>query len=306
MHRVLGIDTSNYTTSVAIVDNGSIVYDNRKLLKVKEGEKGLRQSEALFQHVNNLPSLLNDKTVKSLDAVCVSIKPRPKEESYMPVFKAGQSIAEAVAYTNNIKIFYTTHQEGHIEAACRSIDFEYKEFIAFHLSGGTSEVLYVKRDKNYIIEKIGGTKDISFGQLVDRIGVALGYEFPSGSYVDLKALRCVNSELRIPSRVDGLEFNLSGQETLGLKYIDKGYNHEEICYAVMLCAAKTIEKVIINSLKTYKLPVLIMGGVASSSFLKNYITKKFFNSVFFSNPKYASDNATGVAFIGYMNLGGAF
>ncbi|MCX7885207.1 MAG: O-sialoglycoprotein endopeptidase [Caloramator sp.] len=302
--KVLGIDTSNYTTSIAVVEEGKIIYDVRKLLKVKKGEKGLRQSEALFQHVNNLPLMLNDDAVKGIDAVCVSVKPRPKEDSYMPVFKAGESIGQAIAYTNNINIFYTTHQEGHIEAACRCINFNFKEFIAFHLSGGTSEILYVKRDKNYFIEKIGGTKDISLGQFIDRIGVALGYEFPSGKFVDDAALSISDSQLRIPSRVDELKFNLSGQETLGLKYIDKGYNHEEISYSVMLCASKTIEKLLINTLKEYKLPVLIMGGVASSSFLKNYILKRFSKDIYFSNSKYASDNATGVAYIGYMNLRG--
>ncbi|QCX32696.1 O-sialoglycoprotein endopeptidase [Caloramator sp. E03] len=304
MCRVLGIDTSNYTTSVAVVDNGKIVYDTRKLLKIKTGEKGLRQSEALFQHVNNLPLILNDKSVSNLDAVCVSIKPRPIEESYMPVFKAGQSIAEAIAYTNNINIYYTTHQEGHIEAACRSIDFEYKEFVALHLSGGTSEVLHIKRDKGYFIKKIGGTKDISLGQFIDRIGVALGFEFPAGKYVDSLAMSKDDAGLRIPSRVDGLEFNLSGQETLGLKYINMGYNPYEICYAAMLCISKTIEKTINNILKTYNLPVLIMGGVASSEFLRNYISKRFYNLVFFGDPKYASDNAVGIAYIGYMNQGG--
>lgn len=304
MHKVLGIDTSNYTTSVAVVQDGKLIYDVRKMLNVKTGEKGLRQSEALFQHVNNLPFLLEDKVVKNIDAVCVSIRPRPMENSYMPVFKAGESIAKAIAYTMGINIFYTSHQEGHIEAACRSIDFYHNEFIAFHLSGGTSEVLHVKRGKSFVIEKIGGTKDISIGQFLDRLGVAMGFDFPSGKYIDLKALKNVDTNIRIPSRVDGLEFNFSGQETQGLKYINMGYNQLEICYAAMLCVGKTIKKVINNVLKAYKLPILIMGGVASSVFLKNYILERFYNKVFFSDSKYASDNATGVAFIGYMNLGG--
>lgn len=304
MPRILGIDTSNYTTSAAVVEDDRIIYDERKLLEVKEGERGLRQSEALFQHVKNLPSLLDCEFVKNLSGVCVSSKPRPDIKSYMPVFKAGQSIAEAVAYTNNIPLIYTTHQEGHIEAACRSIDFIFDEFIAFHMSGGTSELLHVKKEKGYSIEIIGGTLDISLGQFVDRIGAALGMAFPSGKYVDSMALSCGKTDLKIPSRVNGLYFNLSGQETLGIKYIENGYNQEEICCAAMSCAAKTIQKVLQNVCKEYKLPILLIGGVASSSFIKKYLNAKLDKAVYFSDSKYASDNAAGVAFIGYRNIVG--
>ncbi len=58
MGLFLGIDTSCYTTSVACVDEKGIVYEKRTVLSVKLGQRGLRQSEGLFQHVRNLESLL--------------------------------------------------------------------------------------------------------------------------------------------------------------------------------------------------------------------------------------------------------
>jgi N6-L-threonylcarbamoyladenine synthase len=290
MPKILGIDTSNYTTSVAVVDNDKVVYDRRQVLNVKLGEKGLRQSEALFQHIINLPVLLNVSHVKEIDGVCVSIKPRPVEGSYMPVFRAGESIAKSISSVLDVPIFETTHQEGHIEAACRSINFKNHEFIALHLSGGTSEVLRVKKKERYEIEIIGGTKDISIGQFLDRIGVAMG-------------LSSKGSRIRIPSKVDNLQFNLSGQETLGLKYINEGYNYEEIAFSTMLCVAKTLEKVFNNIFKQFRLPVILMGGVASSQFLRNYFENKFENEILFSGGQYASDNAVGVAFIGFEKYG---
>lgn len=301
MTRILGIDTSNYTTSVAVVEDGRLVYDSREILKVKIGERGLRQSEALFQHVNNLPLLLNSEFVRGVRGVCTSIKPRPVEGSYMPVFKAGESTGASISSALGVPLFSTTHQEGHIEAAIRSIGFEESSFYALHMSGGTTELLKVEKNEvsdEYQIDIVGGTKDISIGQFVDRIGVAMGLSFPAGKYVDKMSLIGENRTLRIPSKVDGLYFNLSGQETLGVKYIENGYNQEEISFSVMLCIAKTLEKVFNNLLKDTDLPVILIGGVASSEFLRKYFKGKY-SRIFFSEGKYASDNAVGTAYIGY-------
>ncbi len=298
MSKILGIDTSNYTTSVAVVDDDKLIYDKRVLLDVKMGERGLRQSEALFQHIKTLPVLLNNESVSGIEGLCVSTRPRPYQSSYMPVFKAGESIAEAIGYTMGIPIYRTSHQEGHIEVAIKSIGFTENEFIAIHISGGTTEVLHVKRKTEYNIEIIGGTRDISMGQFIDRIGVKLGFNFPSGKSMDKLAIGCRGTDLRIPSKVTGMYFNLSGQETQGLRYIQYGNTHEEIAYAVMFCVSKTLEKIINNIGKSFDIPVIIMGGVASSDFIKEYFKNKRYENVLFSDGRYASDNAVGVAFIG--------
>lgn len=302
MTKVLGIDTSNYTTSIAIVENDICIYESRRLLKTKIGERGLRQSEALFQHIINLPELLNTEMVRNIEAVCVSIKPRPVSGSYMPVFKAGESVASSIASTLGTKIFYTTHQEGHIEAAVRSLAFREKDFICFHLSGGTTEILKVSREKIFTIEIIGETKDISAGQFIDRIGVAMGLPFPCGKFLDEYAISSKSTALRIPSKVKEFDLNFSGQETLCLKYLKEGYNQYEVSYAAMLCVAKTMEKVINNLNIKYGLPILFMGGVACSTFIKNYLNTKFHKNIFFADEKYSSDNAVGTAFIGYRSI----
>jgi N6-L-threonylcarbamoyladenine synthase len=298
MPKILGIDTSNYTTSVAVVENDCLIYDKRQILNVKLGEKGLRQSEALFQHINNLPVLLNSSFVRDISGVCVSVKPRPIQESYMPVFRAGESIADSISYALGVPVFKTSHQEGHIEAAMRSIDFKYSEFIALHLSGGTSEVLKVEKSNDYEIDILGGTKDISVGQFIDRIGVAIGQEFPAGKFIDEMALNAKSTTIRIPSKVEGYYFNFSGQETQCLKYLNQGYDKEEVAYSAMLCACKTLEKLFLNITKNFNLPIILLGGVASSNFIKAYFKNKFQNILFFSEPLYASDNAVGTAYIG--------
>ena len=112
---VLGIDTSNYTTSLALVDHRKIISDKRKLLTVKEGERGLRQQEALFQHVSDLPvlfsELMEDIGDRKIEAVACSVRPRPVDGSYMPVFMAGKSFAEVIASALKIPVYEFSHQE---------------------------------------------------------------------------------------------------------------------------------------------------------------------------------------------------
>ena len=179
----MGIDTSNYKTSVAVVDSEKkILCDLRKLLRVKQGERGLRQSDALFQHLENLPPLLeealSDGRNRDIRAVCTSDRPRPVEGSYMPVFKAGIGFGQAVAAALQVPHYMFSHQEGHIEAIRAYSQFAEKEaFLCYHLSGGTCELLKVEPGS---LTKIGGSKDLSMGQVLDRVGVKMGFSFPAG------------------------------------------------------------------------------------------------------------------------------
>ncbi|MCQ2561940.1 MAG: hypothetical protein MJ186_07830, partial [Clostridia bacterium] len=187
MNRLsLGIDTSNYTTSVAVTDrDGNILADERRLLKVKQGEKGLRQSDALYQHWQNLPDLLEGVLKaygKDLAVIAVSTRPRPVEGSYMPVFNAGIAAARILAAQTGAVLLETSHQEGHIEAASRGNAVAPADpIICAHLSGGTLELVYSSETEYKVV---GGTKDISYGQILDRTGVDAGYEFPAGKSID--------------------------------------------------------------------------------------------------------------------------
>lgn len=231
---ILGIDTSNYTTSAALSDlTGNIIADERRVLKVSQGQRGLRQSDALFQHVENLPEILKKVMTDArkqmgnfeIAAVCASDRPRPVEGSYMPVFRAGMSNAEIISSLLDIPLYYFSHQEGHIAAVCGVLP-ESQRTVSFHMSGGTGEMLETLGCKPFRI--VGGTKDISFGQLIDRTGVALGSGFPAGALLDDIACRYIpqngisvssrgNSKLEnpvtSPVKTDGAYVNLSGIET---------------------------------------------------------------------------------------------
>jgi N6-L-threonylcarbamoyladenine synthase len=342
---ILGLDTSNYTTSLAITDiGGEIILDARKLLTVKQGERGLRQSHALFQHMENLPALILE-AMKTADknriaAVAASGRPRPVEGSYMPVFKAGVNYGKVMAASLGVPFFEFSHQEGHLEAVKHNSAFsETNDYLAYHLSGGTSELLKVTNGQ---INILGGSRDLSFGQVIDRIGVFLGMAFPCGREMDRTALSvrdklntnstagkesCSysalpgqekidttvngNSQLLKKIPVSGLEINLSGMETQCRRELEKGADPERMVFAlfrhISSCLAVLTERAVQESGCSR---VLFTGGVTASSFIRNEL-ETFFKSrsfegrtiqIMFGDPALSSDNAVGISYLGGNSL----
>lgn len=306
----MGIDTSNYKTSVAVVDSGKkILCDLRKLLCVKQGERGLRQSDALFQHLENLPILLekalSDGRSQDICAVCSSDRPRPVEGSYMPVFKAGIGFGQAVAAALQVPHYRFSHQEGHIEAIRAYSKFAEKEaFLCYHLSGGTCELLKVEPG---CITKIGGSKDLSMGQVLDRIGVKMGFSFPAGERLDNIALSAGTSsrELkRIPS--DGLWFNLSGIETQCGRKLEEirktGTDQECLVREMFDKFVRILMEITEKAAKETGMDsVLFAGGVSSSRYVRQSLEQHFEHSpiaITFGRPELSQDNAIGTALLG--------
>ena len=292
---IIGIDTSNYTTSVGIIDkDNKIIADERMILSVKKGERGLRQSDANFQHIKNLPTVFT-KAMESIDpkdivGISVSTKPRDVENSYMPVFLSGHSVASIVSNTLNVPLLEFSHQEGHIAAIKNFVKLnDTNNFICFHLSGGTSEILKVTNDK---VEIIGGTLDISFGQLIDRIGVLLGYDFPAGAAMDKLALEGTSNSIQIKNiKTDGLNFNLSGIETGFSRIIDE-HTPYDIASALFNKITICLQQLVKECNTQYEaFEIIFAGGVSESVFLKDNIKDVLFG-------QYGADNGLGVALLG--------
>ncbi|HLR34354.1 MAG TPA: hypothetical protein VK071_03380 [Tissierellales bacterium] len=311
----LGIDTSAYTTSIAVVDKDrNIIFDNRKVLKVESRKKGLRQQDAVFQHLNNIPDIIGDLTenidVEKLDTVSVSAKPRNAKNSYMPVFVVGKGQAYIIAKMLNLHYKEFSHQEGHIGAAMMSNDLIYKDkFLAFHLSGGTTEVLLVNnKEKNFKIDIIGGSLDISVGQLIDRIGVQLGYRFPCGKKLDEISKNSSIIPLKYPIKTKGTWANFSGMENFFINLIQhEKYGEEQIIKTMFYTIGLMLEKLILGTCKKTNInTIVLIGGVASNSIIKEYLLgnlrKKGIN-VFLTNNKLCTDNGVGVAYLGTIKDG---
>lgn len=295
----LGIDTSNYTTSIAITDAcGNILADTRKLLDVKKGMRGLRQSDALFLHIKNLPDLYKNIDFKSFQicAVGASYAPRNVEGSYMPVFLGGTGMGKVISKTLNVPYYEFSHQEGHIKAGIFSTSIDDDDFYSIHMSGGTTEILSVQKNgSRYNAEIVGKTLDISAGQLIDRVGVKLGFDFPCGKALD--EICADTSSTSAPSVcVKGSEINFSGTETHFLRMIDSEVAPSEIAHLVFSSVANALSRALDHVFKTHgRKKVLFVGGVASNRLIKSIITDKFKDDAFFCSPAYSTDNAVGIS-----------
>ncbi len=305
---ILGIDTSAYTTSIAIINKQTdqVIFDIRKILQVPYGQKGLRQQDAVFQHLKNLPEIFDKICIdlSGVDTVSVSSRPRNVENSYMPVFTVGQNFGKVIAKTLNCKYVEYSHQENHIGA---SLINHYKEIhnsiLVIHISGGTSEFLSVcKSSTGYKADIIGGSKDITFGQLIDRIGNAMQFSFPCGKYMDKYIDDNINIEnIKTPRISAGEYINLSGMENYYINlYNTDEYEKQTIIYSLFKYIAECIIHIINNLKNTHEFStVIVTGGVASNSTIRKMILEQLENQfkIIFPSIKNSSDNAVGTAFL---------
>ena len=309
--RTLGIDTSNYTTSACIYDSETgEVFQQKLLLPVKEGEKGLRQSDAVFHHTARLYPLVEklfERCGTEFDAIGVSEKPRDAEGSYMPCFLVGVNAARCVGAATAKPVYGFSHQAGHIAAALYSsgkMNLMNEKFIAFHVSGGTSEMLLVSPggERVFDVEIIGGTSDLNCGQAVDRAGVMMGLSFPCGMELERLALgsdKVFNPKVCVK---DG-KCSLSGLENQCRKMLDAGESKEDTARYCLDFICKTLEKMTEYALSEYgDLPLVFAGGVMSNSIIRNKIRSRFGAS--FAQPEFSCDNAAGVAILAGRTLNG--
>lgn len=297
----LGIDTSNYATSLAVFDTkaGEVVCDCKKFLPVKQGQLGLRQSDALFHHTSVLPDMMakmaNKVDFTQIEAVGVSAKPRPVEGSYMPCFLAGVSAATAFTLARQIPLIKTTHQQGHIAAALLATgqrELFSAPALVFHVSGGTTDLLLCHGADT--ITPLGTSSDLYAGQAVDRLGVLLGYPFPAGTYVSEQAALCTE-KVRPKVSVRGMTCSLSGLENQCRRLLEEGHSEAYVCKYCLLCIGETLVRMANAALAQYaELPVIFAGGVMSSDLIRTYVTHRLPNAHFVPG-KYASDNAIGIS-----------
>ena len=304
----IGFDTSNYTTSIAYF-NGKDGVNISKLLPVKKGTLGLRQSDAVFHHTQSLPELsgrlFSHLETESISAVGVSTRPRAVDGSYMPCFTVGYSHARLLAEALHVPLFEFSHQQGHVAACAWSagkLDLMDVPHLAWHLSGGTTELLLVKpHGRNVSCQKIGGTTDISAGQLIDRTGQLLCLQFPSGKQIDALSKQAIRADFFKVKCAD-LEFSLSGVQNKVVQYHDTHNDPAETAAYALRCICNAVIAASKNALKQYPgLPLVFSGGVTSNSMLRDMLQP--LNPIF-ALPSFSTDNAMGIAVLTSRSLEG--
>ena len=302
MDGFLGFDTSNYTTSVAIYSDGGVI-QNKRLLPVKEGERGIRQSDAVFHHTKAYAELLEGVLTSftgEIKAVGASVTPTTQEGSYMPCFLVGENAARTVASALNVPFYSFSHQQGHIAAALYSAkrtDLLDKKFLAFHVSGGTTDLVFCEPDDELIVKitPVSSSSDLKAGQAVDRIGVKMGIPFPAGIGVEKLAEKSGEIYKNKIKLKDGF-CSLSGLENKCLKMLENGETKEDTAKFLLCYIADTITAMTEFALKEFgDLPIVFAGGVMSNKIIKEIITSRFDAS--FAESEFSCDNAAGISFL---------
>lgn len=302
----VGFDTSNYTTSAAVCDGEGRVVANIKIpLPVKSGNRGLRQSEAVFEHTRNIP-LLCERLETALEgytpvAVGVSVRPRDAEESYMPCFLAGKAVAYSFASGLHIPVCELSHQNGHVRAALYSAGQERllltERFLAFHVSGGTTEALLVTPgDGKFSVELVGETDDINGGQAIDRVGVAMGLDFPAGAALEKLAMEYEGKIYRHAVCVKDGRCSMSGVENIAARIYGETNDKSAVAAFVFDFIGRTLDEM--RKQVTDKhgdMPVIFAGGVMSNKIMRERLSAEC--EAYFSEPQFSADNAAGIALL---------
>ncbi len=298
----LGLDTSNYTTSAALYDSkANAVTQQKKLLPVAKGQMGLRQSDALFHHVRQLPDIvgaLREMNDTAVDCIGASDRPQQADGSYMPCFLAGAGAAREIGAVLRVPVYMFTHQQGHVAAALYSasrLNLLHERFLAFHVSGGTTDALLVEPDSEAIIRcrVAAHSKDLKAGQLIDRVGGMLGLPFPAGPALEELALKATGV-YKPRASMNGMDCHLSGVQNQCEAMWKKGAPAEEVA----LFCLKSIEAALVAMTTALRaefgnLPLVYAGGVMSNSLLKASLTAQFGGA--FAEPVFSADNAAGIA-----------
>ena len=297
----LAFDTSCYTTSVAFVSGREVLCDARRMLAVPHGGRGLRQSEAVFQHIRNYETLFSEFSTEgyTVQGVGYSAKPCPRDDSYMPVFCVGQSFGMSVAATLGVPTYALTHQHGHLYAGFIGNDIDDGQLIALHVSGGTLDILCVRIEQGIVTEitPLGGTADITCGQLIDRVGVAAGLGFPAGR--EMEQMYKPDSGAKLSVHVEGLSANLSGAETQALRMLKNGFDKAQVCSGVIDTVAETLARLTVNAAAEAGIKrFLFTGGVICNSEIRRRLESacnEIGAEAIFAQKEYCGDNACGLA-----------
>ncbi len=313
MPEFLGLDTSNYTTSAALyISEEQRIVQSKQLLPVREGELGLRQSDAVFHHTKQLPDMVErlcaERSISGPEAIAASVRPRNLEGSYMPCFLCGEGLGRSLAAVTGAPLYTTSHQVGHILAALYSADrlsLVTERFIAFHVSGGTTDCLLCEPDDELIIKvtEIGTSLDLKAGQAVDRCGLMLGLRFPCGAELEKLALRA-DKTVKVKPTLKGTNASLSGVENKCRAMLEKGESPENTArFCLDYVGAAVIAMTAAAQEKCGELPLVFAGGVMSDVIIRDSIISRY-PGASFAAPEFSCDNAAGVAVFGCMKHSG--
>ena len=226
----------------------------------------------------------------------------------MPCFLVGKGFARSLGQAWGAPVEEFSHQQGHLAAALYSagrLDLLELPFLAFHVSGGTTEALLVEPGPDGIPlpRKAAGSLDLKAGQAVDRVGVMLGLSFPCGPALEREALQW-EGPVSAKAVLKGLDCSLSGVENQCRKLWETGHSKAEVARTCLEWILKALDAMCEKLLLEYgPRPVVFSGGVCSNSILREKLGEKY--GAAFAAPEFSSDNGAGAAILAWKKRFGS-
>lgn len=315
---ILGIETSCDDTSVALLSgNPENLNEIPKLLALNSFSQeillkkwgGVVPEIAARNHLEKIHPLLEvtmEQTkvnYEDIDLIAVTTHP-----GLLGPLLTGINAAKTLALLFKKPIASINHLYAHLEAIHLSKNITYP-YLGLLVSGGHSAYLLVHGPMNF--EIIGNTIDDASGEAFDKGGKILGLGYPAGKIIDDLAKGGDKNKFQFPIshlKADEANLSFSGVKTALRNFWEDEKNHQEkmedICasyqHAIVFALTKKLKTALkIATEKTGKkhLSIVVGGGVACNSYLRDQVTNNF-KDAHFVEPRFCTDNGAMIANLG--------
>lgn len=279
---ILAVESSCDETSVSIIENGTTIKSNIVLSQIESHKRfgGVVPEVASRHHVEGITTTIDKAlneaqvTMEDIDAVAVTQGP-----GLIGALLVGINAAKALAFAYDKPLIPVHHIAGHIYANNLEEGMNFP-LIALIVSGGHTELIYMKDHLSFDI--IGETRDDAVGEAYDKVARTLGLSYPGGPQIDHLASKG-NDTYNFPRvwlEKDSYDFSFSGLKSAVINALhnQRQKNQTIIDADVATSFQNSVVEVLvgkaIQSCKAYGVKELIVaGGVASNSGLRNELTK---------------------------------
>ncbi|SCY73885.1 tRNA (adenosine(37)-N6)-threonylcarbamoyltransferase complex transferase subunit TsaD [Alkaliphilus peptidifermentans] len=311
----LSIETSCDETSVSILKNGRYILSNIIASQIDQHQKfgGVVPEVASRKHIENINQVidraLSEAKVTFDDITHVAATYGP---GLVGALLVGLSAAKAISFALGIPLNGVNHIEGHIYANFIEDPTLKPPFICLVVSGGHTHLVLMKDYGSY--EVLGRTRDDAAGEAFDKVGRALGLNYPGGPEIDRLSKEGDKNAINFPRAFleeGSYDFSFSGLKSAVLNYLNSKRMKEETIDIADVAASfqeavidvlteKTISCAKEMGIKT----VCLAGGVAANSGLRELFIKRCQNeNITFKYPsiKLCTDNAAMIGCVGYYD-----
>ncbi len=306
---ILGIETSCDETGAALFDSekGLLADALHSQIDMHRLYGGVVPELASRDHIRRIIPLIDDviKTAgvskSDIDAVAVTEGP-----GLAGALLVGTSVAYAVGAALGVPVLGIHHMEGHLLSCLLSGNPPQFPFVALLVSGGHTQLLYVKGPRDY--EMLGETLDDAAGEAFDKTAQILGESYPGGPVVSKFAEKGTSGKINLPRpllNAPNLDFSFSGLKTAVVNAFHKAPKPitEQFKYDLARAFVDSVTDVLVHKTEkalkeTGAKSLVVAGGVSANSQLREALTKmckKRKVEVFFPPARLCTDNGAMIA-----------